>query len=546
MKTKQFYFEMLMAFVAMMFTACSSSDEIITEKGKALFLDASILRSEAMNVDTRCIQFDTDTVIADIMHTKELEIGVGEISRAPLDDTPTWSGNEGVTIQVGGKYYQYTIGGNGVSAVMTSSAPYYFTTLNPLTVNAWYPSTSGDVVGTACSVSASQNNDANFKNSDFMYGSGTVLHSNETNSISLSHKIAKICVTVNVNNPGYLNNSTINSVTLRGTKLSGTVGSNGALTATGSASDIVMHKKSTGVYEACIIPQSAVMTFLVNVGGTTYTATMTSRSYTANNIYTATVNINAAKYLTIGYSSGDNIAIGDFYGTYANGQGVVIDGTSSAVSTAKSKGITPSALIYTLTTSVTDKSHGWTTGYAWCIRETDNTYAWSTITNKTIMPRQWSMTDDPNEIVKDMDGYTYTSYVTKSGDFNSANYPAFFACVKFSEVAAGGGSSGWYMPTSGQIREFMINIGKGTTAYAYGAGKNTWCVNTSTATLTNNINTALSPIGSQYDAWGSTWTCLEANESTAVYQYFGTLCDFFAPKGNKANSSLKVRPMLAF
>jgi hypothetical protein len=42
MKTKQFYFEMLMAFVAMMFTACSSSDEIITEKGKALFLDASI------------------------------------------------------------------------------------------------------------------------------------------------------------------------------------------------------------------------------------------------------------------------------------------------------------------------------------------------------------------------------------------------------------------------------------------------------------------------------------------------------------------------
>jgi hypothetical protein len=92
----------------------------------------------------------------------------------------------------------------------------------------------------------------------------------------------------------------------------------------------------------------------------------------------------------------------------------------------------------------------------------------------------------------------------------------------------------------------MINIGKGTTAYAYGGSNGSWCVNTSTSILTGNINTALSPIGSQYDAWGSTWTCLEANESTAVYQFFGALCDFFTPRGNKANSLFKVRPMLAF
>ena len=94
-----------------------------------------------------------------------------------------------------------------------------------------------------------------------------------------------------------------------------------------------MHPKGNGEYEACIIPQSAELTFAVNVGGTTYNSTaVTSQAYAGNNIYTATININTSKFL---YQGNSTVDIGDFYGIYANGQGVLIDNTSAAVSAAR-------------------------------------------------------------------------------------------------------------------------------------------------------------------------------------------------------------------
>ena len=140
MKTKQFYFGMLIALVAMAFSACSSSDELIAEKGKALSLDASILQAQPMEISTRGISISSDTVFAGVMHYKEVEMSTSEISRAPLDDTPTWIGGEAITVKVDGKYFQYTIGSDGSSSTMTSASPYYFTTTSSLTANAWFPS----------------------------------------------------------------------------------------------------------------------------------------------------------------------------------------------------------------------------------------------------------------------------------------------------------------------------------------------------------------------------------------------------------------------
>jgi hypothetical protein len=265
-----------------------------------------------MEISNRGIAISSDTVFAGVMHYKEVEMSTSEISRAPLDDTPTWVGGEAITVKVDGRYFQYTIGGSGSSSTMTSASPYYFTTTSNVIVNAWYPS-SGAANKTTHEVNSNQSSDANFKNSDFMYGSGTVSHNNLSNSITMAHKIAKVRVTVNVVNPSYLNNSNVLGVTLCGIKRTGTV-SDGNISVSGSASDITMHQKSATEYEACIIPQSAELTFKVNVGGTTYTSTaVASRAYAANNIYTATITITAQKLL---YQGDGAVNIGDFYGTF--------------------------------------------------------------------------------------------------------------------------------------------------------------------------------------------------------------------------------------
>ncbi|MCR4772970.1 MAG: fimbrillin family protein [Prevotella sp.] len=459
MKTKQFYFGMLMAFVAMTFIACSSSDEVIAEKGKALSLDASILQALPMKIDTRAISISSDTVFAGVMHYKEVEMSTSEISRAPLDDTPTWSGSEAVTVKVDGRYFQYTIGGSGSSSTMTSASPYYFTTTSNVTANAWYPS-SGAANKTTHEVLANQSTAANFKNSDFMYGSGTVSHNNLSNSITMAHKIAKVRVTVNVVNPSYLNNSNVLGVTLCGTKLTSTVGSDGNLSVSGSsASDITMHQKSATEYEACIIPQSAELTFKVNVGGTTYTSTaVASRAYAENNIYTATITITASKVLYLG---GSSVAVGDYYCSAANGQAFVVK--QASLSTANSKGIKPIAVVFSTATSTTDKGHGWNLGYAMALQcattanGANGTCIWGPIDSDSPYLHNWDNADPLTTWKNNKDGYTETMSVPSN---QRANYPAFKYAIEYNnKVAAPNTSSKWYLPSNGQAYDIFVKLG---------------------------------------------------------------------------------------
>ncbi|MCR4774346.1 MAG: fimbrillin family protein [Prevotella sp.] len=514
---------------SVLLNGCSSSDEapIDSKSGKALTLDASFLRTESMNIDTRAIAISSDTVFAGVMHYKEVEMSTSEISRAPLDDSPTWSGSEAVTVKVDGRYFEYSIGGSGSSSTMTSASPYYFTTTSNVTVNAWYPS-SGAANKTTHEVLANQSTDANFKNSDFMYGSGTVSHANSANSISMAHKIAKVRVTVNVVNPSYLNNSTVNSVVLSGTKRSSSVGSNGALTASGDASDITMHKKSNGVYEACIIPQTATLTFKVNVGGTIYTSTaVASRAYAANNIYTATVKITAQPLL---YQGDGAVNIGDFYGTFANGQAVLIDGTTAAVAAAKNRGAIPIAIVYSTSTSSTDRANGWTKGYAFALKEVGN-YAWSTNTSSTVMATVYSWGGNWASIracTEDYDGYTATRRITNNGTYNATTYPAFFAAVNFQNtVTAPPTSSKWYLPSDGQWYQFLRQIAlipEGSTASIHAPSGMYFSPN---KTYEGNINDKLSVAGSgNYTAFPihpaarSYWSSSEASASNGVLVIF--------------------------
>ena len=558
MKTKQFYFGMFIAVIAMTFTACSSSDEIISEKSKALSLDASILQAQPMEISTRGIAISSDTVFAGVMHYKEVEMSTSEISRAPLDDTPTWVGGEAITVKVDGRYFQYTIGGSGSSSTMTSASPYYFTTTSNVTVNAWYPS-SGAANKTTHEVNSNQSSDANFKNSDFMYGSGTVSHNNLSNSITMAHKIAKVRVTVNVVNPSYLNNSNVLGVTLCGTKRTGTV-SDGNISVSGSASDITMHQKSATEYEACIIPQSAELTFKVNVGGTTYTSTaVASRAYAANNIYTATITITAQKLL---YQGDGAVNIGDFYGTFANGQAVLIDGTTAAVAAAKTRGATPIAIVYSTSTSSTDSGHGWTKGYAFALKEVGNSagYAWSTNTSSTVMAIQypWGGTwASIRACTEDYDGYTATRRITNNGTYNATTYPAFFAAVNFQNtVVAPPTSSKWYLPSLGQWYQFLRQIAlipEGSTASIYGPAGMYFSPN---KTYEENINSKLSVAGSGnytafpvHPAGRFYWSSSEASASSGVDVGFegGSVSGlYFYHAGHAKTYAVCVRAAVAF
>ena len=564
------------AMATCLFASCASDDALQSStKGEALTFSVGLNAVSPMEIDTRSVRFDTDTIFAGVMHSKEVEVSMGEISRAPLDDTPTWVGGEAVTVQVDGRFFQYTIGGSGSSSTMSSAAPYYFTNLNSLTANAWYPSTNGAVVGTTHSVSASQNNDANFKNSDFLYGSASVVHSNTTNSISLSHKIAKVRVTVNVANPSYLANSTINSVVLSGTKRDGTVGSNGVLSVSGDASDITMHKQSDNVFEACIIPQNASLTFKVNVGGTIYTAqTLTPRDYAANNVYRATINISASKFL---YQGNTSVDIGDFYGIYANGQGVVIDNTSASVSAAIAKGITPVGIVYSTTTSDIDKGHGWTNGYCFALKEVGS-YAWSTNTTTTVLSKQYPwVTPIDYTYFEDWDGYTYTHQVTDNSNYNSSTYPALFAAVNYQNTCKlSNATSKWYLPMFGQWYYLYYNLGSSYSLtlrcspvenFSYdesGVHQGWWLYQSAGSNLNCSrvvaiaLNEKMSIVGSEYytafPVWEDVahnnryyWTSGEASASNPVYTVFepnSNLAVLYTAR--KKTVQCDVRPAFAF
>jgi hypothetical protein len=559
MKTKQFYFGMFIAIVAITFVACSSSDELIAEKGKALSLDASILQAQPMEISTRGISISSDTVFAGVMHYKEVEMSTSEISRAPLDDTPTWIGGEAITVKVDGKYFQYTIGSDGSSSTMTSVSPYYFTSLNNLTANVWYPS-SGAANKTTHEVNNNQSSDANFKNSDLMYGSGTVSHNNLSNSITMAHKIAKVRVTVNVVNPSYLNNSTVNSVVLSGTKRSSSVGSNGALTASGSASDITMHKKSQGVFEACIIPQTATLTFKVNVGGTTYTSTaVASRAYAGNNIYTATIKITATKALYLG---GSSVAIGDYYCMAKNGQAFVVK--KASLSTAKTKDLTPLGVVFANTTSTKDQSNGWSLGYAMCVKQVDS--------------KKWSSKEENDEVLPNMDTYEkacdymdgYTDFMSIknsakiSGGYTSDNYPAFYHANAI--MTAPKTSSGFYLPSFGQFRMICMKLG-GAPNFVKTAGTPTNIGSTGYMTIVYNItevstapiiadsiNTYLSSISNVYGASaivtfpqiGHIWTSTEMDNRGAWDFDFCSGCKALHVYGYPKTAGKIVRPVIAF
>ncbi len=313
MKTKQFYFGMLIAFVAMMFTACSSSDETQNEHGTQLRLSAGITaQKEPYNINEWGTSVDIGNVDASFAKESQFKVDTATMTRTPADDS-NWAGmnNRNIAVQVAGNVYKYSVDESGD---LTSNTPYYFTTLDNLNIVSWYPYSAS--LGTFA-VNTNQSTYGNYEASDLIYGTTSVSHTSANNTIAYAHKTAKIKIAITVNNNNRLLNKNITAVSLTGTKPNATV-SNGNLTATGSAAAINMYNNvassangttSTATFEASIIPQTAALSYTISYGGRTYSGSVSSRTYSANNIYLLTmtlnvITINGHEWVDLGLPSG--------------------------------------------------------------------------------------------------------------------------------------------------------------------------------------------------------------------------------------------------
>jgi hypothetical protein len=199
-------------------------------------------------------------------------------------------------VKVGSTVYKYSVDASGN---LTSNTPYYFTTTNNVSLSSWYPYTSTAL--SSFSVQSDQTTYANREKSDLLYGAATV-NQGSANVISYSHKVAKLIVSVKVNNTQHIANGTISKLTMSGIKLSGTV-SDGTLTASGSNGTITLHNtiasstsnnNSTATFEAYLIPQTTTSTFVVSVGGTNLSIAVPSKTFAAGKIHTLELIYNVA------------------------------------------------------------------------------------------------------------------------------------------------------------------------------------------------------------------------------------------------------------
>jgi len=225
--------------------------------------------------------------------------------------------------------------------------------------------------------------------------------------------------------------------------------------------------------------------------------------------------------------------IGEYY--YSDGT----FGTSTSPS-----GKTVIGVIFSNSTSTTDKSHGWTHGYAMAIKDAASGVNWGAYGVDTPLP---------NLGISDMDGYTNTQIIKNYTTLSTSNYPAFYYALNYG-VAAPGSSSGWFLPSCGQWYQIAITLG------GRSAGGQTIWTGEATATV-NSINSYLNNVsGSEsfyYDTSINYWfwssTEIDANCSN-IFQLYqsntqmnGALKNFVSENnlgGDETDG--QVRPAIAF
>ena len=223
-------------------------------------------------------------------------------TRAPVDGN--WEGVQSVAVLMDGtvKAYDVTLTtADPTSATLTSTAPYYWTSHNDITVTAWWPYTAGETTPPAVKVKANQSAQKDFEGSDLIVADGqTVTYGSPT--LRFTHRTARVTIV--------LTDYTEGLASVRLTGLS-TEGDNPA--------EITPYDKGSNTYTALVAPQSvaAGTTFITCTftNGKTFVYKMKNATdWQAGGEYTYTVSLAAAKDL--GYTIESN---GSYTVTSADG-----------------------------------------------------------------------------------------------------------------------------------------------------------------------------------------------------------------------------------
>ena len=223
-------------------------------------------------------------------------------TRAPVDGN--WTGVQSVAVLMDGTVKTYNVApstADPTSATLTSTAPYYWTNHNDITVTAWWPYTAGETTPPAVKVKANQSTQKNFEGSDLIVADGqTVTYGSPT--LRFTHRTARVTIVLTDYTEG------LASVRLTG------------LSTEGDNPDIIVpYDKGSNTYTAIVAPQSvaAGTTFITCTftNGKTFVYKMKNATdWQAGGEYTYTVSLAAAKDL--GYTIESN---GSYTVTSADG-----------------------------------------------------------------------------------------------------------------------------------------------------------------------------------------------------------------------------------
>ena len=295
---------------------------------------------------------------------------------------------------------------------------------------------------------------------------------------------------------------------------------------------------TSGTYTLMMIPQTfadATLTLTYSTG-TSYTKAI-SGSWSAGNSYTYNLSKVPGQYL---YSDGT-------WGNYDSNKTVI-------------------GIVFGNTTSSTDKSHGWTHGYAMALQNAGSvtaTYQW--YTSDSGNPTGISIAT-ADQIMSDKDGYTHSIYLQTSG------YAASIAAKDYTAkdrngntVVAPSGTSGWYLPSIGQWYDICASLG-GMVIFS---GKSYTCTDNSSyirwyneddnssknysSLCVSNLNAYLNILkekGYSIDPFSNNnehyWSSSEYVSSLACYVDFnGNGSVYLANNADKVSSRI-ARPVIAF
>jgi hypothetical protein len=413
-----------------------------------------------------------ETVIADVNNSKLLSFSVsvpswkgeGSASKTESRATPITDPSLGTDKSFnliadrkeGTGSYSTLIDNKAVTCsnnLWKTATDYYWSGTDSKTVNfyAYYPASIPDgtithTAGSAPTLAYTVPDDASSQ-PDILAASSPDVSGSTVTAVPLTFKHILAAVKFSVGTSG-LPGGTITKITLNNIQYKGTYSFDGTWTPnttdlksfsqTVSASTNASTAITSGPTTFMMIPQTlnkdAGITATYSTG-MSYTAKI-SKSWSAGNSYT--YNLNKSETAVVG-------------------QYLFSDGTWGSYDPDK----TVIGIVFSNTTSSTDRSHGWTHGYAMALQNAGSatsTYQW--YSSNSGNPTGINITGADN-IMSDKDGYSHSGYIQTTG------YAAGIAAKGYSAkdkngntIATPSGISGWYLPSCGQWYDICASLGK--------------------------------------------------------------------------------------